>query len=356
MTAETNPRVLMIGPSLQSRGGMATVENQLIRALRRNGTTIEFISSYDDGCVLKRTIIGLSAYLIYLCRIHSFDVVHLHMASRGSCLRKALFAKVALRAGKKVVIHLHGGGFLDWFDKGVSKFIKQKIVNFMNSASAIVVLSEEWVEWMAARGFDRQKLTVIYNSVPMPEAACHPDNGNNILFLGRLDDNKSPDVLIRAASRVIDSFPRVGLVFAGDGSYEQYEALSDELGIRDKCTFLGWVTGDEKEELFEKAAFLCLPSKNEGMPMSILESMAHGVPVIATSVGGIPQVVVNGWNGFLMHVGDVEELSILLEKLLSSPSVRRQLGANGREMATKKFDLECNVRKLDHLYRSIVTE
>lgn len=354
MAGKINPRVLMIGPSLDSRGGMATVERQLMERLPDAGVQARFISTYDDCGNAKKAAIALAAYTGFCRALKGADIVHVHMASRGSYERKALFLRKAISKGRKAVIHLHGGEFGMWFDDELGDKKRDEIRTLFGSVDAVIVLSEEWEEWLTSRGFAPRRLVVMHNAVPVPAQPCSPCSHQDVLFLGRLDANKSPDVLLRASWTMLKEHPEAKLLFGGDGYPERYEALARELGIADRCEFLGWTTGEDKERLFERAGVYCLPSKNEGMPMSVLEAMAHGVPTIATPVGGVPQVIEDGVNSYLMPVDDEGRLSRLLCKLMDSRELRASIGSAGRATISEHFNIERNVEELVRLYRELM--
>ena len=353
MIGDIKPHVLMIGPSLRSRGGMATVERQLMERLPGAGVQARFISTYDDCGKVKKAAIALAAYASFCRTLNDVDIVHAHMASRGSYERKALFLKKALSKGKKIVIHLHGGEFGVWFDDEIDDNKRDEIRALFDEADAVIVLSEEWEEWMRSRGFVPQRLMVMHNAVPVPAQSCVPCSRQDVLFLGRLDANKSPDVLLRASRKALELHPKAKLIFGGDGYPKRYKALARELGIADRCEFLGWITGEDKEKLFERAGVYCLPSKNEGMPMSVLEAMAHGVPTIATPVGGVPQVIEDGVNGYLIPVDDERRLSELLCNLMNDSDLRAHIGRTGRECVARDFNIELVVDRLCRMYEGL---
>lgn len=353
MADKGNPSVLMIGPSLDSRGGMATVEGQLMERLPDAGVQVRFISTYDDCGKAKKAAIALAAYARFCRALKGADVVHAHMASRGSYERKALFLRKAITEGKKTVIHLHGGEFGVWFDDEIADSKRDEIRGLFGMADAVIVLSEEWEEWMTLRGFAPKRLVVMHNAVPVPAQPCSPYSHRDVLFLGRLDARKSPDVLLRASRTMLEQHPEVKLLFGGDGYPERYETLACELGIAERCEFLGWITGEDKERLFGRAGVYCLPSKNEGMPMSVLEAMAHGVPTIATPVGGVPQVIEDGVNGYLMPVDDEERLSELLCRLMANSGLRADMGNAGRERISTDFNIDLILKRLCMLYKGL---
>lgn len=350
MGVNTTPRVLMIGPSLDSRGGMATVERQLVDCLSSDNVDIRFISTYDDCSNVKKAFIALGAYAKFCRSLKDVDIVHVHMASRGSYERKSFFLRKAIAEGKRTVIHLHGGEFGVWFDDEMDSGKRDEVRSLFGKVDVVVVLSEEWQNWLLDRDFRVKKLLVLHNAVPVPKESCSPCSHQDVLFLGRLDARKSPDVLLRASRKMLNEHPDARLLFGGDGFTDRYVTLSEELGISRQCEFLGWVTGSEKENLFKRAGVYCLPSKNEGMPMSVLEAMAHGIPTIATPVGGVPQIINDGFNGFIMPVDDEDTLSSILCNLADSPHLRSEIGASGRETILNYFSIERNIETLKQLY------
>ena len=344
----------MIGPSLESRGGMATVEKQLIERLIGAGVQVRLISTYDDCGRIKKAAIALAAYMRYCRALKDVDLVHAHMAARGSYERKSIFLRRAQIEGKKTLIHLHGAEFDLWFDNELTEKKRDEVRGLFDASDAVIALSEEWERWLVSRGFAPKRLVVLHNAVPVPVQSCSPCLQQNVLFLGRLAERKSPDVLLRAAREMLGKYAGTKLVFGGDGCPERYEKLAQELGIADRCEFLGWIAEADRERLFDHAGIYCLPSKNEGMPMSVLEAMGHGIPTIATPVGGVPQLIKDGVNGFLMPVGDEKKLSDLLCKLMGDPSLRKQIGAAGRRTISSDFNIEHNVEELIRLYEGLM--
>lgn len=143
------------------------------------------------------------------------------------------------------------------------------------------------------------------------------------------------------------------VVFGGDGEVEKNKRLAEELGIADRCEFHGWVTGDEREALFERAAVYCLPSKNEGLPMSVLEAMAHGIPTVATAVGGVPQVIEDGISGFLIDVDDIESLAQKISSLLGDSMLRKSVGIASRDVVVRSFGVDRSIEQLLVLYSAL---
>lgn len=151
-------------------------------------------------------------------------------------------------------------------------------------------------------------------------------------------------------------FPETRILFGGDGEVEKNKRLAEDLGIAGNCEFHGWVTGEEREALFARAAVYCLPSKNEGLPMSVLEAMARGIPTVATAVGGIPQAIEDGVNGFLINVDDIEALSERLIALLEDVALRETVGVASRNTVLRSFSITQSVNKVIEVYRSCLNQ
>jgi polysaccharide biosynthesis protein VpsI len=354
---QTDARVLMVGPDLSLRGGIVSVVDGYLEAgLPDKCGAFTFHGTGVGTSLLTKSLAFAKSFAAYRRIVGDYDIVHLHISARGSYKRKAMMARIAKKAGKKVVLHEHSGEFARDFEAGGDAY-RADVRRTFNGADCVVVLSQEWHDYFAKNVMeDAAKLVVLHNGVKIPPMACDPCSRQDVLFLGRLDVNKSPDVLLRASRAVLAAEPAMHLVFGGDGVLDRYKAVAGELGIADRCEFLGWVAGDDKERLFERAGIYCLPSKNEAMPISVMEAMAHGLPVIATRVGGVPQLIEDGVDGLLMDVDDVEGLSGLLLGLASSPERRAELGFAGRKKIVDKFSVQASVEGLLDVYEDLMRE
>ncbi len=353
MRRATDATVLMVGPDRSLRGGIVSVVNGYFGAgLPAMCARFDYLSTGVGSNILSKSAAFAGALVAYKKMLGSYEIVHLHMGPRGSYRRKSIMARIAKRHGKKVVLHEHSGEFARDFEEGTAAY-RSSVLRTFAVADRVVVLSEEWRDYFAGRICSAEKLVVLHNGVEVPPRPCDSASSNDILFLGRLCARKSPEVLLRASREALRRYPDMRVVFGGDGYPDRYRAVAEDLGIADRCEFRGWVSGPEKEQLFARAGIYCLPSKHEGMPMSVLEAMAHGLPVISTKVGGVPQVIEDGVNGLLMDVDDEETLSTLLVELAASPSFRKALGAAGRVTVKRKFSVSAAVGKLVDMYDSL---
>lgn len=346
-------KVLMIGPDLALHGGIVSVvKGYLESGLPQACDGFEYLGTGVGSSKLGKSVAFARALVRYRRIMPKYDIVHLHISARGSYKRKSIMARMARNAGKHVILHDHDGEFAKAFEEGGDDY-RRDVREVFGAADCVVVLSKEWRDYFAENVCAPSRIIVVHNGVKVPAEPCSPCSRQDVLFLGRLDVNKSPDVLLRASREVLRRFPETRIIFGGDGEVEKNQALAKELGIAERCEFHGWVSGDDREALFQRAAVYCLPSKNEGLPMSMLEAMARGIPTVATAVGGVPQVIEDGVSGFLVDVDDVEMLSEKLAALLGKAALREKVGAASRDTVVRSFGVDRSIKRLLMLYQAL---
>ena len=346
-------KVLMVGPDLSLHGGIVSVvKGYLEGGLPEACDEFEYLGTGVGFTIFGKSLAFAEALVRFRNVLPRYDIVHLHISARGSYRRKSIMARMAYKTGRRVVLHDHDGEFAKAFEEGGEAYRRDGRETF-GLADRVVVLSEEWRDYFAENVCDPNRITVVHNGVKVPPKPCSPCSNQDILYLGRLDSNKSPDVLLRASGEVLRRFPETKIVFGGDGEVEKAKALAKELGIADRCEFHGWVSGSEREALFDRAAVYCLPSKNEGLPMSVLEAMARGIPAVATAVGGVPQVIDDGVNGFLIPVDNQQKLSAALCEVLNSTELRGNMGDAARATVRSAFDIDVLLGELTRVYCSV---
>jgi glycosyltransferase involved in cell wall biosynthesis len=219
----------------------------------------------------------------------------------------------------------------------------------------IVAVSEAVAAHAARLGAAPDKVRVIPNAVDSlsfhvaPEAT---DGGLRVVFVGRLIDNKGPQFLVEAAPAIFAQHPEAEIVFAGEGPLEAaLKARAHELGIDGRVRFLG--VCDDVAGLLSRCHVFVRPSLTEGMPLTVLEAMACALPVVATAVGGTPEVVEDGVTGILVRPRDVGGLAHALNRLLGDADLRTRLGRNGRELVEKTYTWERVVERNLEVYGEV---
>jgi glycosyltransferase involved in cell wall biosynthesis len=344
----------MVGTALDGRGGVAAV----VGVLRQHGLFeregVEYVATHRDGSRLDKARGAWSGFMatVAACLLRRPAVVHAHVASHASFMRKSLLLLVARRSGCKTVFHLHGGGFRRFALEESGPVLRRWIRHTLERSSVVVTLSEGWADFV--QGFaPRAKLAVVPNSVPLPAEAATPEQPQRILFLGRLEAAKGVFELLAAGARLAPDYPALRLVFGGEGDAAALRRRAQELGIADRIELPGWVGARERDAELARASVFCLPSHAEGAPMSLLEAMAAGKAVVASSVGGIPEIVRDGDNGLLVPARDAAALTSALARVLDDAGLRERLARQARATIARHYSTEVVCGQLSALYREL---
>lgn len=254
-------------------------------------------------------------------------IVHQHTAADGSFWRNAQISRMARFFGKKVILHVHASRFKDFYNESDEKD-KARILDSLKKADLLIVLSESWKEWFGSIGIESGRMTVLHNITPEPTTipdSRQEDGLTHFLFLGEIGQRKGVFDIIRAISaHKEEAAGRIGLRIGGNRNEDQLMQAIKENGLEEIVRFEGWVSGEKKIRLLNWADVYVLPSFNEGLPISILEAMSYGCPIISTPVGGIPEVVDN--NGILVTPGNEEEIWRAMSRYADNPELIRTEG------------------------------
>ena len=194
---------------------------------------------------------------------------------------------------------------------------------------------------------------VLPNAVPLPPPSGLLPEPGRILFLGRLDRAKGVFDLLAAGALLAPRFPALRLVFGGEGDAVALRRRALDLGIGDRLELPGWLGPRERDEQLARASVFCLPSHAEGLPMAMLEAMAAGRAVIASSVGGIPETIVDGDNGLLVPPHDEPALARALAQVLGDDALRARLARGARATVEQHYSTEVVCGRLSALYREL---
>lgn len=207
--------------------------------------------------------------------------------------------------------------------------------------------------WLMSKGIREDSIKVTEPPfISSKLSSCQPkepSNSNRLLYLGRVIPKKGLHILLRALSLVNDA----ELVIAGPYEtqyFEKLQRLLAKLKLEDRVKFKGKVTEEEKIDLMSNCSVLVCPTLADYHPIVLLEAQALGVPVIATKVGAIPEIVLDGETGLLVKAGDPYELAKSITMLIENKDLRRHFSVKAREWA-KKFTLESAVTRLEEVYK-----
>lgn len=319
-------------------------------------TRLYFIPTKRECSNIYNIIYFASALFITLITLLSrrIDTCHLHVSQDGSFYRKLIIFLIAKAFRCKVIVQVHGSNFENFMTRNrVNRFFAKYM---FNGADKVIVLSENWK--CKIRDFAPKASTIkLFNPAPLPEKIGEKEGGKslNILFLGRLSIRKGIYDLLRCVreDRQFYLQHKVKFVLAGDGDVVKARSFVDENHLNQFVEVPGWVSGCAKVNYLSQADIYVLPSYNEQMPMSILEAMAYGVPVVATSVAGIPELIEHGKNGLMIKAGDMEGLKAALRELISSREKRIAMGRASQKIVTEKFDSQQIISQLITIYSTL---
>jgi glycosyltransferase involved in cell wall biosynthesis len=346
--------VLYIGPEHKNhRGGIGAV----IDVYSKHITPFKFIPTYVTKSFFKQFIIYIAAVfkLIWICITdRQIKILHIHHASRGSFIRKSPLVLIGKTFGKKVILHIHGGGFHHFYNR--SKLLKPVIRWTLEQSDAVICLSEMWKKYYSTT-FKLKRLAIINNVIEAPMINEHQTNGTlNLLFLGHVTEKKGVFDLLKVLASGRDKFKhKVKVTIGGIGEVERLEKTISDCQFNGDVNFAGWVNGSKKAELLNNCDVYVLPSYFEALPISILEAMSYGKPVISTYVGGIPEIVKPGFNGWLFKPGDYDALNSILTEAMENKALLKQYGNNSLSIS-KNYTPGSVFQSLNDLYKEILNQ
>lgn len=369
--------VLLIGPGQTDVGGVATfiefmlessylnqkfaiIHMDTARGLKNQATAGRF--SFRNLLYLFRQIFTLFTILV---NRHP-QIIHLNVTAGWSFWKTSAFMFLSQAFHAKVIAHIHGGAFKEFIE--ASGPTKHKLIGMvLGHANGVVVLSQWWKEYIQTVVGQPLRITVIPNA---PEEsyfrewgmsnAIEGREGNTILFVGSIGRRKGIFDILNAIPLVTREWDSASFVFLGEeeiaGEKQQVLQVCRELNLSKYVHFLGWVTGDEKRNHYQRADIFTLPSHAENLPFSLLEAMAMGLPVVTTPVGGIPEVVEEGRSGYLIQPGNEQELAERILRLLKNPLLREELGRNARLRMQENYSPEKIAQQWELLYFELLPQ
>lgn len=318
---------------------------------------LQYYPMYKAGGKITKAWWFLTSYVRMAFRMmtdRNVRIMHLHTAADGSFRRHSSLARLGHLFGRKVILHIHASRFKDFFNEA-SPRNRERILETLKNADKIIVLSVSWKEWFSSIGIDEDRLIILHNITPMPvhiPDAETKDGKTRFLFMGEIGQRKGVFDIIRAiAAHKEEAEGRMELKIGGNRNEDRLMAAIRENGLESIVSFEGWVSGEKKLRMLDWADIFILPSFNEGLPISILEAMSYGCPIISTKVGGIPEVVTD--NGILVEPGNAEDIWKAMARYIDSAGLIAEEG--GRSLKYVRPYLPDSVMKdLRNIYLDIL--
>jgi len=346
INSNLSKKILTLGPDKNGKGGMASVlkvYNDYVF------NPFLFLRTTAEGSLGFKLLILLNVFVkvpfyVFFCGV---KIIHIHGASHKSFIRKRILVNYCSLFPVNIIFHLHGGEFRLFTEKYGAK----KIRKTFKKCIKVVALSQQWEEFIN-NTIGYHNTVVITNIVPYPQKQNIKKNGNAIcfLFMGSISEKKGVFDLLKVITANKDYYKeKIKVVIGGNGETDRLKQYIAGNQLESIVKYAGWVTGEQKIQLLNECDIYILPSYNEGLPVSILEAMSYGKAIISTNVGGIPEIVKNGKNGYLLTVGDTEALEKSISNFLENREIIKSFG-DYSERIIKDFLPDNVILQLENMY------
>lgn len=312
--------------------------------------------------------VGSFFVLFYKLLVHRYDLCYLAITCHGvGFLKDAPFVLLCKLFGRKVLIHQHNKGM----SKCIERWPYRWLIPYVYKRTRVILLS--WYLYPdIEKAVKREQVVICPNGIPetvsgerlvasednveRESGACCSSPTVNLLFLSNLIPSKGVYVLLDACKILKDKGLNFHCNFVGGESKEinhsVFEQAVRECGLVDCVTYHGPKYGDDKERYWQMADVFVLPTYNETFGLVIVEAMQYRLPIVSTDEGGIPDVVIDGQNGFICKRKDAVSLANAIERLLLDEALRNTMGEEGYRIYQEKFTLSC----FEHRFTEILRE
>jgi glycosyltransferase involved in cell wall biosynthesis len=363
----TGSVLIIIPGGLEHGGGIGRQMGYFLRAYRAREQRLRYRVVDSRGpWYLGSSPLFVAGAIIYLgcailtllqARLSAPCVAHVNITGRGSTIRKIILLTVARAIGLRYVLHLHDYDYAEYY-RGQGAFLKKLIATMFRRAMAVVVLGRRELELVSqSLRLSSDQMIVLHNAVPDPLTDHNgtPSTGKpcHLLFLGHLSARKGVHDLLQALGSPTMQHQRWRATLAGGGPIDEYRRAAEDLGILDRVCFPGWVDETGASALYADGDVLVLPSYAEGLAMSVLEGMSHGLAVITTPVGAHSEVIEPEVSGILVSPGNVPALAEALVRVIEDESLRRRLGRGARDRFLQEFDVRRYAARLEQLHAGL---
>ena len=321
---------------------------------------LQYYPTYKLSNIAIRVFWFVYSYVCIATRLFfdkKIQIMHLHTAADGSFWRKIQLLKLGKLMGCKVILHIHASRFKDYYE-GASKKKKAWVLTNLKKADVVIVLSESWKSWFTNIGVPEYKIKILHNITPHPTLLSLPQTISckkiNILFLGEIGKRKGVFDVLKCICLHKESFDgRIEFRIGGNLNENILQKYINDNELEKIVKFDGWVGGEKKIQLLNWADIFILTSYNEGLPISILEAMSYGLPIIASPVGGIPEVVERNRNGILVNPGNIDEIYHAIMKYINSPEIIVKEGGESKKIVREYYP-EFVLNDLKQIYESLL--
>lgn len=295
-------------------------------------------------------------------------------------MRDSILIMVCKIFSRKIILHFHGSNFENFY-KNQPKFFRLYISFILRKIDALI-LEANWVKKFFSQFVPENRLRTIYNSISS-EQFCDPERFDkqpnhevNIFYMSHVSVAKGFIVLAEAIPKIIKENKNIKFLIAGGIINKERNILFSEDGQRlsfpdvneaiakirqdqalsKHVDFLGPITStDEKKRLFLQSNIFILPSYSEGCPMAVLEAMAWGLALVVTPVGALSEIVEDGVGGFLVKIGDPDELARKILTLAKDPKLTCKMGLNNKRLVELKFTVDAIASEVGEFFKELIS-
>lgn len=340
----------MVGAARESTGGVTTVLNLCEKMPMWKRWGCYWLGTQRHGALSIKLWYAVKSFIKAFFIIWKYDIIHFHTTpDKGGLLIQMPIFLLAKLGRKKTIMHIHVGNQLN--DHTKNRFF----LWWMKKCDIVVLLAKKWQKLLSDKYPQVKTPTaVIYNACEEKEFVPMEKKDKTIVFVGSMNANKAPEILIRAWAKIERQFPKWNVKFMGSGNTEeQNKQLVQDLGIEKRVDFMGFCRGRQLAENFSHASVYVMCSYQEGFPMSVIEAWAYGAAVVTTPVGGLPDVIEEGKNCLTYSFGDSDELAEQLKRVLNDAYLRGLLGKYGHDSAYQHFSMNKINDSFEQLYKSL---
>lgn len=342
-------KVLILATSSKTRGGITSVINSCKNSSFWYNWNCVWIETHRDSNSIVKLYYLIKGLLLFFFNISTASIIHLHLSGSSSLRRKMIFIKLSKIFNKKIIIHYHAASP----NATIDSYYLNKYKKAFHNADHIIVLSSLWkLNVLKQLGIDENKISVVFNPCNEQKQIHYTTNNKYILYAGKLNERKGYKDLIKAFSIFHKYKPSWKLILAGNGEIDEAKSLIKEFDLEKSIQCVGWVSGEEKQNLFSRASVFCLPSYAEGFPMAVLDAVSFGVPILTTPVGGIPDIALDNENMILFNPGDINALSEKLVQITNEVALKR-LSKASFDLSTNVFSLLEFSNRINQIYNSL---
>ena len=323
-------------------GGQAVAATALFESGLAQAVELELLSTaaplVPPPALPRRVAHAIARLSKFIVRLWAADVVLVFAADAVSLLEKGLMCILARLAHRGVVLHVSGGNVPAQCDR--QRCVRTWLRWVLRSAHYVCVLSAYWTGFFS-RYAERAKIIETSNGFKLGGPSLPRPPRSRLVFVGWVTREKGVFEALDVLADVRILYPSATLTVVGGGrDLEEFTRAVEARRLMCAVRITGWLSNGEVQRILRDSDVFLFPSHFEGLPNAVVEAMAAGLPVVATRVGGVPDLIRHGESGFLADVGDVVGMAKRVSELLAQPDLAREIGRRAREIVLERCDIE----------------